>query len=1065
MPSWKSLLRRASPIAILTLFAIPLAQPLAHGWLTCTDDGLAHILRGIEIKRLIDLGHWLARWAPDLAHGYGYPLFNYYAPLSGYVLAGVHALGLNFSAALHATFAIALLGAGLAAYALGRDLWGEAAGVVAGVGYMSAPYFAFDMLFRGALAETFAWIWPPLILWALHRTLAASGNGSAKRPALNWNWGLVAATCTAGLLLTHNNLALLSSPLIAAFAGRLAWDRRNELRAGLMAGAMLALGLALAAFFWMPALAEQRLVRTDQLLAPPDFTYYTNYITPRELLAWPKADDPLLLNPSPAKALGAVPALLALTALPLLLRKRPDRSARLVGFFALALAGYALITLEITRPLWDHVPLLAFIQFPWRTLSLAALCASLLAGAGVQWLTGQFRLRDAWPAAVFSGALLLANLPWWYPRYCSPWQETNVASALRYEADSHTIGTSAKAEFLPRTVVTFPQDNRLAEALANGEEPDRVDAGGLPAGTQVATLSHDPLDTRFDIQTSQAFTLTYLTFYFPGWRASVDGQEVAVHPTPDHGLISFDVPAGSHRVRVYLGATPVRAAANAISITAALVWLGIAVHGLRQALRRRRHGLGTVTTGDAIATEVGSGLPPWLVLLPVGLLALKVAWIDRYPNPLRHTRFDGQVVANVQLPFQQDFEGGVRLYGADLSRQVVASGDSLDVVLYLGVRAPVQRTFWPTFAIEDDAGIGWSAAEHHVPRWHREPARTPLWPAVPDAYATWARQVTVLPGTPPGRYQLWLTVFDLETLQPNSILHALSGNPVAPRLLVGEVQVTRPAPDDVSSTDWLKQVESLSEQSLSDSLALVGYTLNPKAARPGDAITLTAIWRAEAKSDVDHTVLLKLVAANGTAVAEWNLPPVAGYSTSLWEAGDVWRGQHSIRLPAGLAAGRYRWLVRVSNGRPAALSEIDVAQVARIWQPPAVDVSNAVDLGGVARLVGHTLSGSPTPTVDLVWQALAETDTAYSVFVHVIDADGQVAAQSDAGPARNNRPTTSWLQGEYIVDEHLLGGLAPGEYQVFVGLYDPHTGERLMPVGAGAQADGRVFLGTWSFLT
>src|SRR5262249_35186416 len=71
-----------------------------------------------------------------------------------------------------------------------------------------------------------------------------------------------------------------------------------------------------------------------------------------------------------------------------------------------------------------------------------------------------------------------------------------------------------------------------------------------------------------------------------------------------------------------------------------------------------------------------------------------------------------------------------------------------------------------------------------------------------------------------------------------------------------------------------------------------------------------------------------------------------------------------------------------------------------------------------------------------------------TVFVHVRDAAGELYSQRDAPPGNGFRPTTSWLAGEYVVDEYTLD-LPEGGYSLAVGLYDQRTGERLaLPRGA-----------------
>jgi hypothetical protein len=85
--------------------------------------------------------------------------------------------------------------------------------------------------------------------------------------------------------------------------------------------------------------------------------------------------------------------------------------------------------------------------------------------------------------------------------------------------------------------------------------------------------------------------------------------------------------------------------------------------------------------------------------------------------------------------------------------------------------------------------------------------------------------------------------------------------------------------------------------------------------------------------------------------------------------------------------------------------------------------------------------------VTLVWQARAETDQDYKVLVHLLTADGRVGAQSDAVPAGWSRPTSGWQAGEYVVDAHSIEikrDVAPGDYQLVVGMYDSVNGKRLL---------------------
>ena len=96
----------------------------------------------------------------------------------------------------------------------------------------------------------------------------------------------------------------------------------------------------------------------------------------------------------------------------------------------------------------------------------------------------------------------------------------------------------------------------------------------------------------------------------------------------------------------------------------------------------------------------------------------------------------------------------------------------------------------------------------------------------------------------------------------------------------------------------------------------------------------------------------------------------------------------------------------------------------------------------------------------LVWKSFAPVSANYTVFVHLLHADGTLAATADAPPCAGLYPTSFWSPGERIVDEHQwLVTVPPGEYRVVGGLYQLDTGERLPVSGARADPSGQVILG------
>ena len=77
------------------------------------------------------------------------------------------------------------------------------------------------------------------------------------------------------------------------------------------------------------------------------------------------------------------------------------------------------------------------------------------------------------------------------------------------------------------------------------------------------------------IDNDQPFAFRLHQFHLPGWNARIDGQPAPTYPSGELGLVTVDVPPGSHEIRIEFGATPYRTVGAALSILAVLAWAAI----------------------------------------------------------------------------------------------------------------------------------------------------------------------------------------------------------------------------------------------------------------------------------------------------------------------------------------------------------------------------------------------------------------------------------------------------------------------------------------------------------
>jgi len=395
-------------------------------------------------------------------------------------------------------------------------------------------------------------------------------------------------------------------------------------------------------------------------------------------------------------------------------------------------------------------------------------------------------------------------------------------------------------------------------------------------------------------------------------------------------------------------------------------------------------------------------------------------------------------------PITADFGHAATLLGYDLLG-TPRSGERVDVVVYWRVQArPEPGDLLPVARLTDPWGSPWGeASPFHYPAEQWTPGEVVL------DHLT----VEVAPGAPPGEYSLQLGFYGASA---DTLLPVLDPTGAYAGTAVGlPVPLERAAaPPDPADLAIRQRLDLQGEAGPT----LLGVNLDTETARPGAPLYLTLFWQADRAPQADLTVRLSL---GETTLYEG--PPVHGtYPTGRWTAGEVVVDRYDPRLDREAGPGTFPLLLTLADadGRvvlgPVALGEVAVEAMERAFEPPPLAHPVNVPLGGQVELLGYDLEPeSPAPgdrvRLTLYWRALAEMETSYTVFVHLLAPDGGMAAQDDRIPAEGTRPTTLWVTGEVVADPHTLdlpADLPPGTYTLEVGMYVVETGARLAAPGS-----------------
>jgi hypothetical protein len=429
---------------------------------------------------------------------------------------------------------------------------------------------------------------------------------------------------------------------------------------------------------------------------------------------------------------------------------------------------------------------------------------------------------------------------------------------------------------------------------------DKVNRASLKTGTVVETVSRGPTYDRMRVESDKPFVLRLFTFDFPGWRATIDGREVPIELGRPEGFITVRVPPGNHEVEVRLHAlaTPGRALGVFISLFSLVVlllvgWWGWGPFGVlpfRRTRERKRLEPAPAARLDSTAVLVVGA-----VLL--AFFVLKVGLVDRQHSWFRRTSPPDQVLGVEHSLSDEGIEFGhsIQLLGYDVSDGKINAGGTMPLTLYWRATAPVADNYQVFVHLTRPATHSWGQSDKLNPG----EIPTGRWPL--DKYVRDEHELEILPGTPPGEYDLTIGLYSMANGVRVPVFNA-EGNSLGDTLtLPTTVQVAPARQPPVEEA--LGLTDQLGVQ-FDDQVTLLGAVLPDRRIELPGFVHMALLWRSEQDGPDDVTVRVQLVDSDGIVVDEILTRPVDGrYPSPIWSAGEVVRDQYSFWLAEGVAPG------------------------------------------------------------------------------------------------------------------------------------------------------------------
>jgi hypothetical protein len=418
-------------------------------------------------------------------------------------------------------------------------------------------------------------MWIPLLLLCLLRARPADKPEARTDSSwLRWLDGSAAiALIIAGAWLSNAPVGVMASYLMAAVAAVLAVRRRSWAPV-MRASVGVLLGLGLAAIYLVPAAWEQKWVDIREATDDPGLRVENSWLFAHH------ADPTLASHDSELQKVSMIAAIMIGVALAAIvvawLRWRIGKRSERVQEFWLVLAAMPvvvlLLQLPVSWPVWNLLPKMRFLQFPWRWLVAVEAPMGIFIAAAV-WQTKRWRQIAVVGACVlvFGWLVHIAGHTWF--QVCD--DEDAVAPMLAVDkTGTGFVGTDEYQppgadltqipEGLPGACLVEDANTTLGKVPAGDEaNGDATPVWVEKQGSCEQTFPASPVRVRGRAEhfgllavTDHAGYLVLRLTRYPAWRVTVNGRVVTDLPKRDDGLLAVPVLAGPVTLSVDWTTTP-----------------------------------------------------------------------------------------------------------------------------------------------------------------------------------------------------------------------------------------------------------------------------------------------------------------------------------------------------------------------------------------------------------------------------------------------------------------------------------------------------------------------------
>ncbi len=493
-----------------------------------SGDLSLHTTRLISFFNLFFNYHLIPRWTPEFNVGYGDPhfLFAYFLP---YLIGSIfHFIGFSFLISIKLLLAISFIFSGATMYFWVKEELGKKSGFVAAIFYLFMPYHLVDMHFRVTIAENLSFVFLPLILLAVGKTIEKCEK----------KWFFAASTSFALLILSHQTIALTFLPIMLSY-GTFVWLRKNNrtIKEFIYGFISILFGLLISSFYWIPIVFLAKFTQQGSNPTPISFPQLADLIYSPWRLG-------LLFQGHKGELsylIGYIQLLIIGLSLYLLIQNKINKNLkRLLVLFLTTFAILLLMLLPFTRVLWENSPFLKYSQFSTRLLVPLSLSISLIAGIVVS------KFNKNWFIATLCFLTISYTILNWGNRRTIPVINDDYL----------------KKEFSVKPDVSGLEPTSPIWANLNKSKlrtKPRLNMEVIKGKATIEYLSRSPISHTYRLNAKSKVELKENTLFFPGWTVTANNQPLLInYKNPKApGAITFNLDKGMYNIDVRFTDLPI----------------------------------------------------------------------------------------------------------------------------------------------------------------------------------------------------------------------------------------------------------------------------------------------------------------------------------------------------------------------------------------------------------------------------------------------------------------------------------------------------------------------------